>query len=92
MIQKDKVKLELHELILEYDSSLLNRWRNRDINIVPAHLLDHKGPRIENGYGFGEWYVENYYRQRGYEVIHDYNIISKTSFLKHQSLNKTMIP
>ena len=32
-------------------------------------MLSWNGPGISNGYGFGEWFAERYFRDKGYYLI-----------------------
>lgn len=50
-------------------------------------MLDRKGPGVSNGYGFGEWMAERYFRDQGYYVFNDtFDLISKKS--KYKQYNK----
>ena len=41
-------------------------------------MLDRKGPGVSNGYGFGEWMAERYFRDQGYYVFNDtFDLICK---------------
>lgn len=72
--------LTISKITIPYDQELLHKWKRRDPVIVPAFLLGRKGPGISNGYGFGEWHAEQYFRSHGYHVFTDeFNFLSKKS-------------
>ena len=51
------------------------------------YSLEWEGPGISNGYGFGEWTAEKFYRDQGYYVFNDsFDLISKRS--KYDQFNK----
>lgn len=54
------VSISIETLIIPYKAELLNRWKERNNDIVPSFMLDWKGPGISNGYGFGEWMAKKY--------------------------------
>ncbi|MBT2661718.1 hypothetical protein J7E35_11660 [Bacillus sp. ISL-45] len=72
--------LNISKITIPYDPNLLHKWKRRDPGIVPAFLLGRKGPGISNGYGFGEWHAEQYFRSHGYHVFTDeFNFLSQKS-------------
>ena len=49
-------------------------------------MLDRKGPGVSNGYGFGEWMAERYFRDQGYYVFNDtFDLICKKLDRQHFS-------
>lgn len=72
--------LTLTKITIPYNRELLLQWKERDTSIVPAFMLNLGGPGISNGYGFGEWYSEQYFREQGnYVFSNEFNLLSKTS-------------
>ncbi|UYZ21674.1 hypothetical protein [Mesobacillus jeotgali] len=72
--------LNISKITIPYDPELLHKWKRRNPAVVPAFLLGRKGPGISNGYGFGEWHAEQYFRSHGYHVFTDeFNFLSKKS-------------
>jgi len=71
----------MEEIILEFDSSDLERWKRRDPALVPEYFLNHKGPGIEQGYHFGECFVWKKLIGDGNDVIFPecFNIIDRNS-------------
>ncbi|MCT8139957.1 hypothetical protein H1D32_21000 [Anaerobacillus sp. CMMVII] len=79
--------IELDQITLPYLKEELQQWKHRDSGIVPAFILDWEGPGVSNGYGFGEWVAEKYFRNHGYYVLtNEFNLLSKTS--KYERYNK----
>jgi hypothetical protein len=78
--------INVEENYVNFDVELLIRWKQRDISVVPQYALDWKGNGVSNGYGFGEWFVEQYFNNNGFKVIrNDFNIISKKSKFKENN-------
>ncbi|MCM3574180.1 hypothetical protein M3172_13370 [Mesobacillus subterraneus] len=72
--------LKISKITIPYDSQLLLQWKRRNPAVVPAFLLGRKGAGISNGYGFGEWHAEQYFRSHGYHVFTDeFNFLSQKS-------------
>ena len=70
--------ISIETLTIPYEAELLDRWKERNNNFVPSFMLDWKGPGVSNGYGFGEWMAEKYFRDQGYYVFNDtFDLISK---------------
>ncbi|WML58647.1 hypothetical protein [Neobacillus sp. PS2-9] len=46
-------------------------------------MLAWNGPGVSNGYGFGEWVTEQYFRDKGfYTITNEFNLLSRTSKFK----------
>jgi hypothetical protein len=77
----------IETLTIPYKAELLDRWKEKNNDIVPSFMLDRKGPGVSNGYGFGEWMAEKYFRDQGYYIFNDtFDLISKKS--KYKQYNK----
>lgn len=75
--------LPIKKITIPYEKELLTKWKDRDPSIVPSFMLDWNGPGISNGYGFGEWMAEKYFREKGfYTITNEFNLLSKTSKFK----------
>jgi hypothetical protein len=75
------------EMRINYDPSLLVRWKKRDPAIVPNEALRWSGPGVENGYGFGEFFVESFFAELEYSVIRNgFDLISKSSKYRDNNL------
>ncbi|MEO2077403.1 MAG: hypothetical protein ABGX20_18880 [Bacillus sp. (in: firmicutes)] len=73
----------IEKLTIPYEKELLQKWKERDSSIVPSFMLAWNGPGISNGYGFGEWLTEQYYRDKGfYTLTNEFNLLSRTSKFK----------
>jgi hypothetical protein len=59
----------IETLTVPFEKNLLDLWKDRSPEIVPLFMLEWEGPGISNGYGFGEWMAEKYYRNKGYNVF-----------------------
>lgn len=74
-------------LTIPYKVEVLDRWKERNNDIVPSFMLDWRGPGVSNGYGFGEWMAEKHFRDQGYYVFNDtFDLISRKS--KYEQYNK----
>lgn len=81
------ISITIESLIIPYKTELLDKWKDRDTEIVPSFMLEWQGPGISNGYAFGEWAAEKLYRDQGYYVFNDsFDLISKRS--KYDQFNK----
>jgi Holliday junction resolvase-like predicted endonuclease len=77
----------IETLTVPFEKNLLDLWKDRSPEIVPLFMLEWEGPGISNGYGFGEWMAEKYYRNKGYNVFNNnFDLISKRS--KYLQFNK----
>jgi hypothetical protein len=87
------MNLEIEKITLPLNKDLLARWKKRDPDIVPAFALKNNGNGIENGYGFGEWIAEKYFRSLGYYLINDeFDLFSKTSkYKRYNEIIKNII-
>jgi hypothetical protein len=75
--------LEIKQITIPYEKELLLKWKKRDPSIVPSFMLAWKGPGISNGYGFGEWMTDRYFRDKGfYTITNEFKLLSKTSKFK----------
>lgn len=85
--------ITIEQITIPYKTELLSKWKQRDPQIVPAFMLDWGGPGISNGYGFGEWIAERYFRDKGYYVLtNEFDLISKVSkFHKFNKIIETMV-
>lgn len=69
----------ISQVTFHYDINELQRWRTGD-KFVPERYLNAKGPGLSNGYGYGEFVVERYFKALGYTVINnEFDLISKKS-------------
>lgn len=86
--------IKIEQITIPYQKEWLQQWKERNPNIVPSFMLDWDGPGISNGYGFGEWMAEKYFRNQGYYVFtNDFNLLSKTSkFSRYNKMIDTLIP
>lgn len=74
------VYIDIEKLTIPFDKQLLCRWKERDPEVVPEFAMNWSGNGVKNGYGFGEWLSEAYFRELGFYVINDeYELFSKTS-------------
>jgi hypothetical protein len=72
--------MEIEQITIPTKKVFLQRWKERDSSIVPEFALNWKGNGVVNGYGFGEWMAEKYFRSLGYYVINDeFDLFSKKS-------------
>jgi hypothetical protein len=62
---------EIEKITLPAEKDTLLLWKKRNPSIVPEFALNWKGNGVSNGYGFGEWVAEKYFRSQGYYVIND---------------------
>lgn len=87
------LRIIIDERKIPFDPVTLLRWKARDPEIVPESHLQWKGPGISNGYGFGEWIAEKYFKSEGYDVINnEFNIVAKTSkFRENNRLIENLI-
>ena len=77
----------IETLTVPFEKNLLDLWKDRSTEIVPLFMLEWGGSGISNGYGFGEWMAEKYYRNKGYNVFNNnFDLISKRS--KYLQFNK----
>lgn len=85
--------ITIEQITIPYKNEILSKWKQRDTEIVPAFMLDWGGPGISNGYGFGEWMAERYFRDKGYYVLtNEFDLISKVSkFHKFNKIIETMV-
>ncbi|MGE8207473.1 hypothetical protein ACQKP0_23590 [Heyndrickxia sp. NPDC080065] len=75
--------LVIEQITIPYDKELLTKWKARDSSIVPSFMLAWNGPGIKNGYGFGDWMAEKFFRDKGlYTITNEFNLLSKTSKFK----------
>lgn len=76
-------------LNFKYDPHELKRWMEGDKDFVPKKVLSWIGPGRKNGYGYGEFWVERYLKNNGYEVINgEYNLLTDKS--KYKDNNEKM--
>ncbi|HNW05320.1 MAG TPA: hypothetical protein PKI76_08090 [Oscillospiraceae bacterium] len=79
--------ISVEKITIPYERALLYQWKQRNPEIVPNFMLAKKGPGTSNGYGFGEWTAEIYFRKNGYFVFtNDFDLLSKDS--KYKRFNK----
>lgn len=85
--------ITIETITIPYERELLLRWKQRDPKVVPSFMLDWGGPGVSNGYGFGEWIAERYFREIGYYVFtNEFNLLSKTSkFSRYNKMIETMV-
>ncbi len=85
--------ITIEQITIPYKNELLSKWKQRDPQIVPRFMLEWEGPGISNGYGFGEWMAERYFRDKGYYVFtNEFNLISKASkFHKFNRMIETIV-
>ncbi|MEH7110681.1 hypothetical protein, partial [Bacillus sp. JJ1764] len=73
----------LEKLTIPFKNELLIRWKNRDQGVVPEYALNWGGNGVSNGFGFGEYLAEEFFRKKGYYVINnEFDLFSKTSKYK----------
>jgi hypothetical protein len=85
-----KVYFELEKIIIPFEKDQLIRWKMRDSSLVPEYALNWAGNGVSNGFGFGEWHAEQYFRSKGYYVINDeYDLFSKRS--KYKVYNEIIV-
>ncbi|WP_223592414.1 hypothetical protein [Neobacillus bataviensis] len=71
---------QIEKIILPYLRDELHERKSRDPLVVPHFALEWKGPGVSNGYGFGEWKTEQYFREQGfYAINNEFNLLSKKS-------------
>jgi hypothetical protein len=81
------LSITIEKITIPYDKELLYQWKQRDPKIVPQYLMGCKGPGVRNGYGFGEWMAERFFRDNGYCVFaNGFDLISNKS--KYRSFNR----
>ncbi|WP_042458853.1 hypothetical protein [Neobacillus dielmonensis] len=87
------MRIEIEQLMIPTEKDSLFRWKERDPAIVPEFALAWKGNGVANGYGFGEWMAERYFRSLGYYVINnEFDLFSKTSkYKRYNDLIKMMV-
>lgn len=85
--------IEIEQITIPYNKELLTRWKARDPSIVPNFMLGWNGPGISNGYGFGEWISEQFFRDNGYYVFaNEFDLLStKTKFKRYNEMITTII-
>lgn len=72
--------IDIEKLIIPYKFKKLIAWKARDSRVVPSFALNKDGPGISNGYGFGEWKAEQYFRRHGFYVFNnEFNLLSQKS-------------
>jgi hypothetical protein len=72
--------IDIEKIIIPYQTEELKDWKARDPRVVPPFALNWNGPGISNGYGYGEWKAEQYFRKQGYYVFNNnFNLLSKKS-------------
>lgn len=71
--------ITVEQIIIPYEKELLLKWKDRDTMVVPSFMLDWNGPGIVNGYGFGEWMAERYFRDKGYYVFTNFDVYAKVT-------------
>ncbi|MEH7075146.1 hypothetical protein [Neobacillus drentensis] len=70
----------IETITIPYQREELMAWKSRDPLVVPSFVLDWKGPGVSNGYGYGEWKAEQYFRNQGCYVLNtQFNLLSKKS-------------
>jgi len=75
--------LQVEKITVPFQEELLTRWKKRDSSVVPEYALNWNGEGISNGFGFGEWLAEEFFRNKGYYVINDeFDLFSKNSKYK----------
>ena len=80
--------VEIEQILLHYDPLELERWRKGDPDLVPEWVIQWKGPGMEHGYGYGEFFVKRYLESKGYQVIaNEYDIYSVKSKYKDNNLH-----
>lgn len=81
------LSISIETLTIPYKAELLDRWKEKNNDVVPSFMLDWEGPGVSNGYGFGEWMAEKHFRDLGYYIFNDtFDLISKKS--KYEQYNK----
>jgi len=79
--------VEIKEILLHYDPSELERWRQGDPALVTERVLQWDGPGMANGYGYGEFFVKRYLENKGHEVIaNEFDIYSIKSKYRDNNL------
>lgn len=79
--------VEIEQILLHYDPTELERWRQGDPALVPERVLQWEGPGMANGYGYGEFFVKRYLESIGHEVIaNEFDIYSGRSKYKDNNL------
>jgi hypothetical protein len=80
------MNVQIKEIRIPYDVTMLKRWKERDARIVLESYLNWNGPGVLNGYGFGEWIAEKFFTNKGFRVMNnDFNIVAKTSRYKENN-------
>lgn len=70
----------INKMLIHYDVQELERWRKRDNSLVPQKKLNEKGPGLANGYYYGEFVAERYFKSLEYTVFNnEYDLISQNS-------------
>ncbi len=86
--------ITIEKITLPYEKELLSRWKQRDPQIVPYFMMSKAGPGISNGYFFGKWIAEKYFRDNGYYVFsNEFDLLSKKSkYRRYNQMIETLIP
>ncbi|MFB9759255.1 hypothetical protein [Ectobacillus funiculus] len=75
--------LQIEKITVPFQGELLTRWKERDPLVVPEYALKWNGKGVSNGFGFGEWLAEEFFRNQGYYIINDeFDLFSKNSKYK----------
>lgn len=70
----------INQMLLHYDVQELERWRKGDKSLVPEKNINAKGPGLLNGYHYGEFVAERYFKSLGYTVFNnEFNLTSEKS-------------
>jgi len=86
-LSKTLMNIEVEQITIPYDKELLLKWKSRDVVTVPNFMLDWNGLGISNGYGFGEWMAEQFFRDKGYYVFNEFDLLSaKTKFKRYNDM------
>jgi len=85
--------ITIEKITIPYKKEELLNWKARNPETVPQYALNWNGPGISNGYGFGEWKAEQYFRKQGYYIINnEFNLLSNHSkFKRYNQVIKTMV-
>ncbi len=72
--------ITIEKIIVPYENEILCNWKQRESKVVPKFMLEFNGPGVSNGYGFGEWMAERFFRENGYLVFaNNFDLVSKKS-------------
>ena len=87
------IAIEIEQITIPYNKELLQKWKSRDSSTVPSFMLDWNGPGISNGYGFGEWISEQFFRNKGYHVFaNEFDLLSaKSKFGRYNDMITSII-